>query len=309
MEYKDYYQVLGVDKKADEKEIKRAFRRLARQYHPDKNPNDKKAEDKFKEINEAYEVLGNPDNRAKYDQLGQSYQRYRQMGGTPGNFDFSQWFSGGAPAGASYQTMKGELEDLLGGSGGNFSDFFSSIFGNMNRAGPRGPAAPRTPEQTVSITLEEAYQGTTRTFGRDGERFTAKIPKGADNGSKIRLRGKGGLSPAGTATDLVLAIVIEPHPTFSREGQDLKTEIEVDVLTAILGGKATVPTLGGPVTLTIPAGTQNGRTFRLRGKGMPSLQTADQYGDLLAQIKVHIPEQLSDEERRLYEQLAHYRRG
>lgn len=308
MEYKDYYQVLGVDKKADEKEIKRAFRRLARQYHPDKNPNDKKAEDKFKEINEAYEVLGSADNRAKYDQLGQSYQRYRQMGGSPGNFDFSQWFSGGAPAGANYQRVNVDFEDLLGGSGGNFSDFFSSIFGNMNRGGPRSPAGPRTPEQTVAITLEEAYQGTTRTFSGDGERFTAKIPKGADTGSKIRLRGKGGPGPAGTPTDLVLLINLEPHPTFSREGQDLKTEIEVDVLTAILGGKATVPTLTGPVTLTIPAGTQNGRTFRLRGKGMPNLQTPDQYGDLLAQIKVSIPEQLSDEERRLYEQLAQYRR-
>lgn len=308
MEYKDYYQVLGVDKKADEKEIKRAFRRLARQYHPDKNPNDKKAEDKFKEINEAYEVLGSADNRAKYDQLGQSYQRYRQMGGSPGNFDFSQWFSGGAPAGANYQRVNVDFEDLLGGSGGNFSDFFSSIFGNMNRGGPRSPAGPRTPEQTVAITLEEAYQGTTRTFSGDGERFTAKIPKGADTGSKIRLRGKGSPGPAGTPTDLVLLINLEPHPTFSREGQDLKTEIEVDVLTAILGGKATVPTLTGPVTLTIPAGTQNGRTFRLRGKGMPNLQTPDQYGDLLAQIKVSIPEQLSDEERRLYEQLAQYRR-
>jgi curved DNA-binding protein len=304
MEYKDYYQILGVPKNADEKEIKRAYRKLARQYHPDKNPNNHLAEERFKEINEAYEVIGNADNRVKYDQLGRNYHRFRQMGGDPNGFDFSQWFSGGN--GGAYRQQV-NVEDLFGGAGG-FSDFFNAIFGGRhNRAGssPFGQSfqqpANRDVEHTVNITLEEAYQGTTRTLNYEaGERFTAKIPAGSKTGTKVRLRGKG----SGGSSDLYLVVQVDPHARFKRDGDNLMVTVDVDVLTAVLGGKVSVPTLTNPVTLTIPPGTQGGRTFRLKGKGMPHLRDNQQYGDLLAQINIRVPETLSDEERRLYEQLA-----
>jgi curved DNA-binding protein len=310
MEYKDYYKILGVDKSATEKDIKRAYRKLARQYHPDKNPNDKKAEEKFKEINEANEVLGNPENRAKYDQLGQNYHRFQQMGGAPGGFDFSQWAAAGGPGG-TYQTTNVDFEDLFGGGG--FSEFFSTIFGGgraRRNANPEGmfrqqvQTPGRNIEQRVEITLEEAYRGTERTLVEpNGSQIRAKIPPGARTGSKIRLRGKGQQGPAGPG-DLFLVIRVIPHETFKRDGNNLTVKVPVDVVTAVLGGKATVPTLDGPVKLTIPAGTQGGRTFRLKGKGMPDLRQKGILGDLLAKVRIKVPENLGDDERRLYEELA-----
>ncbi len=321
MEYRDYYRILGVEKSATEKDIKRAYRKLARQYHPDKNPDDKSAEDKFKEINEAYEVLGNAENRAKYDQLGQNYHRYQQMGGAPDGFDFSQWAAAGGPGG-SYRSVNIDFEDLFGSGGGGFSEFFRTVFGGGSMRGQtRGQdpeamfrrqtqAAGRDIEQRVDISLEEAYQGTRRTVahangGSHASRgqFTAKIPPGVKTGSKIRYRGKGEQGPSG-AGDLFLVVRVIPHETFKREGINLKVDVPVDVTTAVLGGKASVPTLGGTVRLTIPAGTQGGRTFRLKGKGMPDPKAKGAYGDLLARVRIRVPESLGDEERRLYEQLA-----
>lgn len=310
MEYKDYYKILGVDKNATEKDIKRAYRKLARQYHPDKNPNDQSAEEKFKSINEAYEVLGNSENRAKYDQLGQSYHRYRQMGGAPEGFDFSQWASAGGPGG-SYQRVNIDLDDLFGGGGG-FSDFFNTIFGggfgdqrpNVDRGfGRQAPTKGQDIEHQVQVTLEEAYHGTTRSLAReDGDRFTAKIPKGAKNGTKIRLRGKGSPGPGGPG-DLFLVVRVLPHHTFRRDGNNLNVTVPVDVTTAVLGGKVTVPTLTGPVRLTIPPGTQGGQTFRLQGKGMPYLRDNNKIGDLHATVQIKVPESLTEEERDLYLEL------
>lgn len=280
---------------------------MAREFHPDKNPNNKQAEEKFKEINEAYEVLGSPENRTKYDQLGRNYHRYQQMGGAPNGFDFSQWYAGGGNSGR-YQQVNVDFEDLFGGGGG-FSDFFNAIFGG--RGSQRGGAGSIFGQQTradmsqdmehrVNITLEEAYNGTTRTLSMGGETFTAKIPKGSKTGTKIRLRGKG----AGGSSDLYLVVRVEPHPVFKRDGLNLSVNVGVDVTTAVLGGKVTVPTMEGSVRLTIPAGTQGGRTFRLRSKGMPDLRDNEQYGDLLATINIEVPENLTDQERALYEQLA-----
>ena len=315
MEYRDYYRILGVEKSATEKDIKRAYRKLARQYHPDKNPDDKSAEEKFKEINEAYEVLGNAENRAKYDQLGRNYHRYQQMGGAPGGFDFSQWAAAGGPGG-SYRSVNIDFDDLFGGSGGGFSEFFRTIFGGGGMRGQTGGQDPeamfrrqtRAPgrdiEQRIDITLEEAFQGTQRTLAHaDGGQFTAKIPPGVKTGSKIRYRGKGEQGPAASG-DLFLVIRVIPHETFKRDGANLHVEVPVDVTTAVLGGKATVPTLSGSVKLTIPAGTQGGRTFRLKGKGMPDTKAKGAFGDLLARVRIRVPESLGDEERRLYEQLA-----
>lgn len=311
MEYKNYYNILGVDKNANEKEIKRAYRQLARKFHPDKNPNDKAAEEKFKEINEAYEVLGNQEKRAKYDQLGRSYHRYQQMGGAPEGFDFSQWSAAGGPGG-SYQQVNIDIDDLFGGSAG-FSDFFRTIFGGSARTqrttyedmmGRQAQITGQDIEYKVDITLEEAYHGTTRTLTRDGsEQLTAKIPRGAKTGTKVRLRGKGDSGPGGPG-DIYLLIRVLPHDTFKRDGNNLKVDLPVDVVDAVLGSKVTVPTLTGPVKLTIPPKTQGGRTFRLKAKGMPKLRNKGEYGDLLATVRIRVPEELSEEEQRLYEQLA-----
>lgn len=303
MEYKDYYKILGVTKSADEKEIKRAYRRLARQYHPDKNPGNQAAENKFKDINEAYEVLGDPQNRSKYDQLGHNYHRYQQMGGNPQDFDFSQWFNRGGQGGQRVNVDFGDL--FSGGGSGGMSDFFNAIFGNQ--AGRQtGRAAPPSYdiEQQVEISLEEAYEGTTRLFNQAGQTFTAKIPAGAKNGTKVRLSGKGNPRPGGGQGDLYLVVAVQPHSVFTRDGHTLAVEVAVDVATAVLGGKVKVPTLTGPVNLTIPAGTQGGQTIRLRGKGMPRLRSQNQFGDLLANIQIRIPKNLSDQERSLYQQLA-----
>lgn len=304
MEYKDYYRILGVDRNADEKTIKRAYRRLAVQYHPDKNPGDRQAEERFKEINEAYEVLGDATKRARYDQLGASYQAWQQRG-APGGFDWSQWM-GSAPGG-----VRVEMGDLEGLFGGGFSDFFQAIFGGMAAAGAaraggaaRGPATRgRDLEQRVGISLEEAFHGTRRRVQRDGRNLDVQIPPGARSGTRIRVAGKGesGRSSAG---DLYLLIDVADDARFTRDGDDLHVEVETDLLTAVLGGEARVPTPAGPVVLNIPAGSQPGQVFRLKARGMPGLRKPAQKGDLFARLRVKIPTKLSAEERALFEQLA-----
>jgi len=328
MEYKDYYAVLGVDKKASQEEIKRAYRKLAQKYHPDKNPGDKKAEEKFKEINEAYEVLSDPEKRKKYDQLGQKWHQWQQMGYDPNSFDWSQWFAGGGAGGPGGQRVHVEyvspedLGDMFGGFGG-FSDFFNMIFGGMGGRRTSGSSfggfgfdtgqgrtrtarAPRTRgqdlEQEVEITLEEAYRGTSRLLRKpDGSTVEVKIPPGAKEGSKVRFKGLGG--PGNPPGDLYLKIHIHPHPRFRLEGSDLYTEVPVDVYTAVLGGEVSVPTLNGSVRLKIPPLTQNGKKFRLRGKGMPKGKGKGN-GDLYAEVKVQLPSHLSPKEKELWEELA-----
>lgn len=312
MEYKDYYKILGVDKTADEKEIKKAYRRLARQFHPDMNPGDKAAEARFKEINEAHEVLSDPEKRRKYDELGQNYQRWQQSGGQPGGFDWSQWMAGGQPGGVrvEYGDLK-DLNDLFGGSG--FSDFFDAIFGGAvsqggrRRASRAAPAAAQDIEQEVEITLEEAFRGTQRLMDVDGRRLEVKIPPGVKTGSKVRMAGEGlPGGRTGARGDIYLVIKVLPHPIFERRGDDLHCEMPVDIFTALLGGEARVPTLDGPVALRIPPGSQAGRTFRLTGQGMPRLK-AEGRGDLYAKLRLVLPEKLSDEELRLVREWARLR--
>jgi curved DNA-binding protein len=312
MEYRDYYQVLGVPRNASEKEIKRAYRRLARQYHPDRNPGDKAAEEQFKTVNEAHEVLTDPEKRRKYDQLGAQWQQWQQMGRDPRDFDFSQWFAGGP---RQTRVEYGNLDDLFGGMGG-FSDFFRSVFGEAEaqptvrwRQAQRRTQRGQDYEQPVAITLEEAYHGTTRMLEVEGNRLEVKIPPGVGTGSKVRMAGKGGRGAAGApAGDIYLKITLLPHEVFERQGDDLHREIPVDLYTALLGGEVHVPTLKGEVLLKIPPETQAGRSFRLRGRGMPNLHHPDQYGDLLVKVKVVLPEQLSDRERGFFQELAALRR-
>jgi curved DNA-binding protein len=321
MKYEDYYKILGVDRDASEKDIKRAYRRLARQFHPDVNPGDKQAEEKFKKINEAYEALGDPEKRAKYDRLGASWQQWQRTGHDPSQFDWSQWFSS-APGGAHVE-WGGDLGDIFGGAGaGVFSDFFRTIFGGVG-GGTRTRTAEdlfrRTTSQrvrrgqdmeaSVDITLEEAFHGTTRTLERDRHRIRIKIPPGAKSGSKVRVAGEGttgfGDSPPG---DLHLNITVKPHPVFTRDIDNLRCDVAVDVYTAVLGGHVLVPTLNGDVSLRIPAGTDGGKTFRLRGKGMPNPRRPEQHGDLLATVQIKVPQSLSSHERELFEELARLQR-
>ncbi len=305
MEYKDYYKILGVDRNASEKEIKRAYRKLAMKYHPDKNPGDKQAEERFKEINEAYEVLSDPEKRAKYDQLGASYRAWQQRG-APGGFDWSQWVSG-APGGVRVEF--GDLDDLFGGG---FSEFFNSIFGGMTGRPQRREPYVRTRgrgrdiEQPISISLAEAFHGTSRVLQVDGRRIEVKIPAGAKTGTRVRIPGHGEAGAA-QAGDLFLRVKVEEDPRFRRQGDDLYTEATVDLYTAVLGGEVRVDTLSGPVVLTIPPGSQPGRKFRLRGRGMPKLRNPSQHGDLYVTLKVEIPRKLSAEERALFQKLASLR--
>jgi curved DNA-binding protein len=316
MEYKDYYKTLGVEKTSSTDEIKKAYRKLAMEYHPDRNAGDAQAEEKFKEINEAYQVLSDDDKRAHYDRLGSAYSNWAQGGRGRGGFDWNQWGygqPGGAPGGMRVD-FEGDLGDLFGSAGG-FSDFFSQIFGGMGSSagleeilrgqGRRQAAQPPRQYQTeMVISLMEAFQGSTRKV-RIGERqFDVKVPKGAKTGTKLRLKGAGPAGRSGQPSDVYLMIKVSPDLRFERKGNDLNTEVFVDIPTAVLGGKVKVPTLTGSLSLKIPPGTQSGQTFRLRGKGMPKLKSPSQHGDLFARVNVAIPKQLSDRQRDLFEQLA-----
>jgi curved DNA-binding protein len=322
MKYEDYYGTLGVGRGAGEKEIKQAFRRLAREWHPDANPDDEHAEERFKEINEAYEVLSDPDKRAKYDRLGHSWKQWQRGGGDPGQFDWSQWFTG-APGGTRVR-WSGDLADLFGGSRGDaFSDFFNAIFGGASggmrvrtaesifghsASGPgyQTSSQRQDMEVEVAITLQEALKGTSRLLESDGHRIRVTIPPGVRTGSKVRIASSGHSGSGGSLnSDLYLNITVEPDPVFGRDGDDLRCSVDVDLYTAVLGGQARVPTLNGDVSLKIPAGTQGGQTFRLRGKGMPNPRRPAQRGDLLATVEIHVPEKLSPRERELFEELVH----
>lgn len=309
MEYKDYYKVLGVARNADEKEIKKAFRKLAQQYHPDKNPGNAEAERKFKEINEAYTVLSDAEKRTQYDRYGAQWEQFARAGGRPEDF---QWNGG-----QSRTVSPEEFEQMFGGSG--FSSFFESLFGGGGMGGgrpgqqtrtrtqgfgfePRTEFQPRATEVSVKVTLDEAFRGASRMLeSTDGSRFEVDIPRGVKTGSKVRVNGVGG-------QDIVLNVEVLPNAQFTRDGDDLRVQAPVDLYTALLGGEAQIPTLERPVVLTIPAGSQNGKVFRLRGLGMPNLKKPDQRGDLLAEVSVTLPTNLSAQEKALFEELRNLRR-
>ena len=308
MEYKDYYNLLGVDKKATRRDIKKAYRKLARECHPDVNPGDKSAEARFKEINEAYEVLGDSEKRQKYDALGTSWQQWQHTGRDPRGFDWGQWSAGGQRGGRRVHVEYEDLGDLFGGSGA-FSDFFRTIFGG--KAGPSGyTQRPRSRrgqdlEQPIEITLEEAYNSTKRLLQMDGRRLEVKIPAGVVTGSRVRISGKGapGLD-GGPAGDLYLRIAVLPHGTFERKGDDLYCKVPVDLYTAVLGGEVAVPTLKGQVMLKIPPETPEGKSFRLKGLGMSNLKNPKVKGDLYAGVTITLPRHLSKQEKELFAQLA-----
>ena len=313
MEYKDYYKILGVDRKATQDEIKKSFRKLAMQYHPDRNKDNKQAEEKIKEINEAYEVLSDTKKRERYDQLGSSYSQWQAGGGNPGNFNWSDWYTG-QPGGQGQQVSPEDFGDIFGG----FSDFFRVIFGGMpagTRTQPRQPFPQQAAqqrkvanyEQKVQITLEEAYHGTSRLLQLNDRRIEVKIPAGARTGTKVRVAGAVPNTGYGQNSDIYLVIEILPHTKYKVSGSDLTTEVKIDLYTAVLGGSVTVNTLSGDVVLTIPPGTQPGQKFRLSGKGMPVLKSSQTYGNLYVITRVELPKKLTSEQKKLFEELQKYR--
>jgi curved DNA-binding protein len=317
MEYKDYYNTLGVDRKASEEDIKRAYRKLALQYHPDRNPGDTKAEERFKEINEAYQVLSDPAKRARYDQLGESYSRWQQRGAPQGGFNWEEWATASPGQGGNVRVEYGDLGDLF--EGGGFSEFFQRIFGGRPDMGPTYTrrsqgGRPQTPaqrpsyEQQITISLQEAFQGSSRRIEVDGRRLEVKTPPGAKTGTKVRVADAVS-TPDGQKGDLYLVLQVADDPRFERKVDDLYSDVPVDLYTAILGGEVTVSTMNGNVVLTIPGGTQPAQTFRLAGRGMPQLKNPQKRGDLYVRAKVNIPRKLTERERELFEELAKLSKG
>lgn len=310
MEYKDYYKILGIDKSASADEIKKAYRALAKKYHPDKNKGNKQAEEKFKEIGEAYEVLKDPEKRKKYDQLGANWKHFQQAGGQAGDFDWSQWTS--RPGGSTFH-FEGDLSDFFGGKS-SFSDFFEAIFGGMGSSRPgkstfrSGARAGRYKGQDfqaeITLTLDEAYHGASRIFQLDGKKLRITTKPGTQDGQTLRVRGQG--SPGmngGEAGDLYVKVHIAPHHLYERRGDDLLQTLTVPLYTAVLGGEVLVPTFTGNVKIAIPPGTQNGKTLRLRGKGMPVYGKEKTFGGMLVTVHVKIPERLTAEEKELFQKL------
>lgn len=341
MDYRDYYKVLGVGRDASQAEIKRAFRRLAREHHPDLKPGDRAAERRFKEVNEANEVLSDPEKRRRYDALGANWEAFSRAGGGGGGGPFAP---GGPFAGFGGQSGNVRYEFRTSGDTGGFSDFFRMFFGGeaagaapgaggagrgrggaaggreagasfeeilagmgLGASGAGGPGSgqggraaarvPRSVEAAVELSLEEAFHGTSRIVEVDGKRLEVTVPRGVETGSRIRLKGRGGGDPSHPA-DLYLVARVHPHPTFARLGADLTRELPISLGEALLGGEIPVATLKGRVLLTIPPGTQAGRTFRLKGQGMPRLRPKagePPSGDLLVKIRVVLPTKLSDE--------------
>lgn len=348
VEFKDYYKILGVDRSADDKELRSAFRKLARKHHPDINPGDPTAEERFKEVNEAYEVLSDAEKRKLYDRYGEDWQRYREAGFTgdeptggrrrQSTEDFGEWFSGSA--GSRSATFE------FGEEASGYSSFFDTLFGGRARSGRAGTfGAPDTRprrgqdlEASVEISFQEAFRGTTRRFdiqsqeicpscdgtgvirnttcpNCDGTGYIPRIrsievtiPPGVATGSKVRVAGQG--SPGlnnGPAGDVYITVSVRSDPRFERDGNNLRTAIDVPYYTAMLGGEVLVTTPTGQAALRIPAGTQLGRVFRLRGQGMPVLRKSGERGDLLARVGISVPASLSAEEKRLVEQLQKLR--
>jgi DnaJ-class molecular chaperone len=297
MEYRDYYKILGVDRSADDKAIKQAYRRLARKHHPDVSKAKGSAE-RFKEINEAYEVLSDPDKRQRYESLGPDWQRYAEAGAGGPSQGFRVHFGG----------RGADLGDL-----GGFSDFFRTIFGDLGvrggdpfaevrdgrrRTGFQGARGEDTQAQ-VEVSLEDAFHGSTRTFTADGRRLEVKIPPGVDTGSRVRVPGVGN-------GDLYLSVTVRPHPLFERKGDDLHLELPLTVAEAALGTEVRVPTLKGSVSMKIPPETSGGKTFRLPGYGIPHLKGRGA-GNQYVKIKVVLPSGLTAREKALFEELKQLR--
>ncbi|MGM0546420.1 MAG: DnaJ C-terminal domain-containing protein [Bacteroidota bacterium] len=337
MEYKNYYDILGVAKNASQDEIKKAYRKKAAKYHPDKNPDDPSAEEKFKEVGEAYEVLKDPEKRELYNKVGKDWKKYQRAGGSADGFnwaDYARQSQGrGRYGGQSHQT-EFDLNDLFGGGargrgqsggmGGGFSSFFETIFGG----GGRNPFQQAQQQQSqgrryqsharqqrsngkqntkarISISLKEAFEGTSRTLRVGGEKMKVKIPAGIEDGKRLKLKGKGkSKAPGGARGDLYLTVNIDIPKGYERKGNNIYYDHPIDLYTAVLGGETVVNTLTGKAKLNIPAGTSGGKLFRLGGMGMPEFRNPSKKGDLFVRIQIEVPKKLSKEEKELFQKLV-----
>jgi len=306
MEYRDYYKILTVDKKASQDEIKKQYRKLARKYHPDKNPDDKASEEKFKELQEAYEVLKDPEKRSKYDTLGSNWKQYQHAGAD--GFDFSQWANSGK--GRQYRTS-----DDMFGRGGGFSDFFQSFFaggqpqgrgfGGGGRSAGFRQIKGQNYEATIKLNLTDAFNGTSTLLNVDNKKIKINLKPGVKDGQILRVKGKGASSQHGGENgDLLLKIHVINNTSFKLKENNLHLTIDLDLYTAMLGGKISVNTMDKPISLNIPAETSNGKVLRLKGKGMPVYGKPDEFGDLYLKINISLPKKLTPEEVKLFEKLS-----
>jgi curved DNA-binding protein len=294
MEYVDYYRILGLDKNASNEDVKKAYRKLARKYHPDVNPNNKEAHKKFQEINEANEVLSDPEKRKKYDQYGKDWQH-------------AEAFEKARQQQQRQRTYSGGQEYFGGGDESTFSDFFESLFGGMGARGGRRETKFRGQDfqAELHLNVREAYITHQRTITLDGKNIRITIPAGVEDGQKIRLKGHGAPGVNGGPNgDLYITFVIQEDPQFKRLGNDLYTNAEIDLYIAVLGGETTVDTLSGKLKLKVPAGTQNDTKARVKGKGFPIYKKEGEFGDLYITYKVKIPTSLSEKEKQLFTELS-----
>ncbi len=303
MNYKDYYKILGVNTNASQKEIKKAYRKLAAKYHPDKNPDDKTAEDKFKELNEANEVLSDKEKREKYDTLGSNWEAYQNTGD-----DWRDYANRANQSGRNTRYSQGDGSDFYGqgGAGGeDFSSFFETFFGG--RGGQPSFSGGDT-QAEMPITLLEAYKGSKRTFEIHNEKLRITVKPGSYDGQQLKIKGKGQLGvKGGNRGDLYIILKVQKDPRFQRRADNLLYNVSIDLYTAILGGKIEVPTLTGTVKVTIPKGSETGKTLRLKGKGMPKYSKPSTYGDLLVKLNVSLPKSLTKEEEELFKKLQDLR--
>ncbi|HKK43896.1 MAG TPA: J domain-containing protein [Balneolaceae bacterium] len=327
MEYKNYYDILGVSKNASQDELKKAYRKKAAKYHPDKNPDDPSAEEKFKEVGEAYEVLKDPEKRELYNKVGKDWKQYQRAGGSAQDFNWSDYARQGQGRGfGGRQNFEQgfDINDLFGGArggrGGGFSSFFETIFGGgapfgqaqgqqtrtyRTNTGQRQNHTKQHIKADVTISLQEAYEGTSRTIRVGDEKMKVKIPAGIEDGQRLKLKGKGSTKTRGGARgDLYLRVRINMPEGYERKGTNIYYDQPVDLYTAVLGGETVVRTLKGKAKLNIPAGTSGGKLFRLAGMGMPQFRNPSKKGDFFVRIQVKVPEKLSQEEKELFKKLA-----
>ena len=313
MAYIDYYKILGVDKTATQDDIKKAFRKLARQYHPDLNPNDPNAKERFQAINEANEVLSDPEKRKKYDEYGENWKHadefeaqrkayQNQQGGGGGDGEY--WYS---TDGTHFNGFGGEGMHGFGGNGSGFSDFFEELFGHRGAGAGRGAHGAfkgQDIQGELQLTLREAATTHKQTFSVNGENLRITVPAGIANGQIIKLKGHGGKGVnGGPDGDLYITFNIADDPVFRRKDNDLYTDVNIDLYTAVLGGVVTVNTLDGQVKLKVRPGTQNDAKVRLKGKGFPVYKQDGTYGDLIVTYHVTIPTTLTDKQKDLFRQL------
>lgn len=294
---RDYYSILGVSKTASAEEIKKSYRKLAIKFHPDKNPGNKEAEEKFKEINDAYEVLSDPEKRKKYDRFGENWNR---MGEGQGNGGYGYQ---GSPGGGQTFEFEGDPSEFFG-PGGDYSDLFGNFFGGGSSRAGRGKSRVRDIRGSIAISLDDAFRGAAKVFEINGEKIRIQLKPGVYDGLEIKLAGKGESGGKNTKPgDLYLTIQVMPHPNYERAGNDIRQWLIIDLFTAVLGGEVQLTTLSGSLKIKIPEGTQHGKALRIKGKGMPVYNQAGVSGDLLLNIQVAIPQNLTPEQRGLFRQL------